>query len=64
MIGTKKQWLMAIAKKCNEEYIQYKKPKKGDTYNDIFRKESDEERRERVARDKANTQRIDNQVKR
>ena len=64
MIGTKKEWLMAIAKKCNEEYIQYKKPQEGDTYNDIFRKETDQERRERVKRDNANIQRVDNQIKR
>ena len=29
MIGTKKDWLMAIAKKCNKEY---EKPKKLDQY--------------------------------
>ena len=45
------------------EYIQHKKPKKGDTYNDIFRKETDQERRERVARDQANIQRVDAQTK-
>ena len=54
-----KRWLLD-----QKEYIQHKKPKKGDTYNDIFRKETDQERRERVARDKANIQRVDNQIKR
>ena len=46
------------------EYIQHKKPQEGDTYNDIFRKETDQERRERVKRDNANIQRVDNQIKR
>ena len=32
------------------------------TYNDIFRFETDEELKERVARDKANIQRVDAQI--
>ena len=47
-----------------KEYIQHKKPQKGDTYNDIFRKETDQERRERIEQDNANIQRVDNQIKR
>ena len=53
-----KRWLLD-----QKEYIQHKKPQEGDTYNDIFRKETDQERRERVKRDNANIQRVDNQIK-
>jgi|8_EtaG_2_1085327.scaffolds.fasta_scaffold155402_2 hypothetical protein len=54
-----KRWLLD-----QKEYIQHKKPQEGDTYNDIFRKETDQERRERVKKDNANIQRVDNQIKR
>ena len=50
-----------------EQYIQHKFPKDfkgGETYNDIFRKETDTEKRERVKRDQASIERVDAQVKR
>ena len=48
------------------EYIQHKFPKDfkgGETYNDIFRKETDTEKRERVKETNANIERVDAQTK-
>ena len=61
--------LLEIEKKAKGKFnlIQKKFPpfdKSVKTYNDIFRYETEEERRERLARDKANIQRVDAQVKR
>ena len=51
--------------KIEKNLIQLKFPpfdKSVRTYNDIFRFETDEELKERVARDKANIERIDNEI--
>ena len=53
-----KRWLLD-----QKEYIQHKKPQECDTYNDIFRKETDQESREKVKRDNANITLVDNQTK-
>jgi len=58
--------LLEIEKRVNgKRYIQTKfSPfdKSVKTYNDIFRYETEDERRERLARDKANIQRVDAQI--
>ena len=59
--------LLEIEKKAKGKFnlIQKKVPPfdKGTTYNDIFRYETEDERKERLERDKANIQRVDAQVK-
>ena len=58
--------LLEIEKRVNgKRYIQTKFPlfdKSVKTYKDIFRYETDSERKERVALDNANIQRVDAQI--
>ena len=58
--------LLEIEKRVNEKrYIQTKFPPFDEsvkTYRDIGREETEEERRERVALDRANIQRVDAQI--
>tara|TARA_Y100000361_G_scaffold127857_1_gene122457 strand:+ start:170 stop:466 length:297 start_codon:yes stop_codon:yes gene_type:complete len=52
--------------KENKKLVQKKFPPFDEsvkTYNDIFRYETDDERRQRIAEEKANIQRVDAQVK-
>ena len=52
--------------KANTNLVQKKFPPFDEsvkTYNDIFRYETDAERRERIAEDKANIQRVDAQTR-
>ena len=52
--------------KANTNLVQKKFPPFDEsvkTYNDIFRYETDAERKERIAEEKANIQRVDAQVK-
>ena len=52
--------------KANTNLVQKKFPPFDEsvkTYNDIFRYETDEERRERIAEEKANIQRVDAQTR-
>ena len=55
-----------MTNKIEKNLVQLKFPpfdKSVKTYNDIFRFETDEELKERLARDKANIQRVDAQTK-
>ena len=59
--------LLEIEKRVKGDWnlVQVKFPpfdKSVKTYNDIFRYETEDERRERLARDKANIQRVDAQI--